>query len=129
MVQPQKRIYGTKSNLLTTDDQLPSIPGVNLRINDTISAVAALDDYYAYDDGTWEYAQQIRQREQIAVRFITNKPDAIKGCSGVYRSFHDQSNRAIIRHQRVPQQGRATRRRSVPAIVQDTVPHLSKWFC
>lgn len=68
-----------KVDLLTTDDQSPSIPGVNLRINDSISAVAVLDDYYAYDDGTWEYAQQIRQREQIAVRFIANKPDAIKG--------------------------------------------------
>lgn len=68
-----------KFDLLTTDDQNPSIPGVNLRRNDTISAVAALDDYYAYDDGTWEYAQQIRQREQIAIRFILNKPDAIGG--------------------------------------------------
>lgn len=68
-----------KVDLLTTDDQNPSIPGVNLRRNDTISAVAALDNYYAYDDGTWEYAQQIRQREQIAVRFILNKPDAMVG--------------------------------------------------
>lgn len=68
-----------KIDLLTTDDQNPSIPGVNLRRNDTISSVAALDDYYAYDDGTWEYAQQIRQREQIAIRFILNKPDAIGG--------------------------------------------------
>ncbi|GAB3779470.1 hypothetical protein GCM10028818_30050 [Spirosoma horti] len=68
-----------KIDLLTTDDQNPSIPGVSLRRNDTISAVAALDDYYAYDDGTWEYAQQIRQREQIAIRFILNKPDAISG--------------------------------------------------
>ncbi|MFD2937280.1 T9SS type A sorting domain-containing protein [Spirosoma flavum] len=68
-----------KVDLLTTDDQNPSIPGINLRRNDTISAVAALDNYYAYDDGTWEYAQQIRQREQVAVRFILNKPDAIGG--------------------------------------------------
>ena len=68
-----------KVDLLTTDDQNPSIPGVNLRRNDTISAVAVLDDYYAYDDGTWEYAQQIRQREQIAIRFVLNKPDAVMG--------------------------------------------------
>ncbi|WP_420151848.1 T9SS type A sorting domain-containing protein [Spirosoma sp.] len=66
-------------DLLTTDDQNPSIPGVNLRRNDTISSVAVLDDYYAYDDGTWEYAQQIRQREQIAIRFVVNKPDALTG--------------------------------------------------
>ena len=68
-----------KFDLLTTDDQNPSIPGINLRRNDTISAVAMLDDYYAYDDGTWEYAQQIRQREQIAIRFVLNKPDVIAG--------------------------------------------------
>ena len=68
-----------KFDLLTTDDQNPSIPGVNLRRNDTLSAVAVLDDYYAYDDGSWEYAQQIRQREQIAVRFVLNKVDAITG--------------------------------------------------
>ena len=74
-----KALLRYKVDLLTTDDQNPSIAGVNLRRNDTISAVAALDDYYAYDDGTWEYAQQIRQREQVAVRFILNKPDAIGG--------------------------------------------------
>lgn len=74
-----KAILRYTFNLLTTDDQNPSIPGVNLRRNDTISAVATLADYYAYDDGTWEYAQQIRQREQIAVRFMLNKPDVISG--------------------------------------------------
>ncbi|GAB4011306.1 hypothetical protein GCM10028808_24420 [Spirosoma migulaei] len=65
---------------LQTSDNQNSIfqrdPSTLLR-NDTISAVAALDNYYAYDDGSWEYAQQIRQREQIAVRFILNKPDTI----------------------------------------------------
>ncbi len=66
-------------DFLTTDDQNPTIPGVNLRRNDTLSGRAVLDDYYAYDDGTWEFAQQINQREQIAVRFILNKPDAIAG--------------------------------------------------
>ncbi|SFD31235.1 T9SS type A sorting domain-containing protein [Spirosoma endophyticum] len=74
-----KAMLRYKFDLLTTDDQNPSIPGINLRRNDTISAVAALADYYAYDDGTWEYAQQIRQQEQIAVRFILNKPDAMSG--------------------------------------------------
>ncbi len=66
-------------DLLTTDDQNPSIPGVNLRRNDTLSAVATLDDYYAYDDGSWEFARQIGPREQVAVRFILNKPDVIAG--------------------------------------------------
>lgn len=66
--------------LQTSDNQnqifLRSDPRTLLR-NDTISAVATLDDYYAYDDGSWEYAQQIRQREQIAIRFVLNKPDTI----------------------------------------------------
>lgn len=66
-------------DLLTTDDQNPSIPGVNLRRNDTLSAVAVLDDYYAYDDGSWEYGLQVGPREQWAVRFIVNRPDVVAG--------------------------------------------------
>ncbi|MFD2569710.1 T9SS type A sorting domain-containing protein [Spirosoma soli] len=76
-----------KFEVVTTDNVNPSIPGVDLRRNDTISSVAVLDNYYAYDDGTWEYAQQIRQQEQIAVRFILNKPDAIAGVSACIVPF------------------------------------------
>ena len=72
-----------KIDLLTTDDQNPSIPGVNLRRNDTISAQAVLDDYYAYDDGTWEFGLQVGPRERVAVRFILNKPDVISGVRAV----------------------------------------------
>lgn len=72
-----------KIDLLTTDDQNPSIPGVNLRRNDTISAQAVLDDYYAYDDGTWEFSLQVGPRERVAVRFILNKPDVISGVRAV----------------------------------------------
>ena len=68
-----------KFDVITTDDQNPSIAGVNLRQNDTISATATLDNYYAYDDGTAEYGLQIGQRERVAVRFILNKPDVISG--------------------------------------------------
>lgn len=68
-----------KFDILTTDDQNPSIPGVNLRQNDTISRIAVLDNYYAYDDGSWEYAAQIGPREQVAVRFVLNKPDIVAG--------------------------------------------------
>ncbi|MBD2700625.1 T9SS type A sorting domain-containing protein [Spirosoma sp. BT702] len=86
-----------KVDVLTTDDQNPSIPGVNLRRNDTISSVAVLDDYYAYDDGTWEYAQQIRQREQIAVRFILNKSDAIGGVRACIVPFTtNQTGQAFV---------------------------------
>jgi hypothetical protein len=52
-----------------------SIPGVNLRRNDTISNVTVLDNYFAYDDGTAEYALGIRQRQgRVAVRYVLNKP-------------------------------------------------------
>ena len=68
-----------KFDLLTSDEQSPSIPGVNLRLNDTLSAVATLADYYAYDDGSWEYALQVGPRERWAVRFVVNKPDVVTG--------------------------------------------------
>ena len=76
-----------KVDLLTTDDQNPSIPGVNLRQNDTISAPAVLDDYYAYDDGTWEFGLQVGPRERVAVRYILNKPDVISGVRAVIVPF------------------------------------------
>lgn len=76
-----------KVDLLTTDDQNPSIPGINLRRNDTISAQTVLDDYYAYDDGTWEFGLQIGPRERVAVRYILNKPDIISGVRAVIVPF------------------------------------------
>lgn len=76
-----------KVDLLTTDDQNPSIPGVNLRRNDTISTQAVLDDYYAYDDGTWEFGLQIGPRERVAVRYILSKPDVISGVRAVIVPF------------------------------------------
>ncbi|SOD78061.1 T9SS type A sorting domain-containing protein [Spirosoma fluviale] len=95
--QAARAMLRYKVDLLTSDDQNPSIPGVNLRINDTISAVAALDDYYAYDDGSWEYAQQIRQREQIAVRFILNKPDALGGIRACIVPFmNNQTGQSFV---------------------------------
>lgn len=56
------------------------IPGVDLRQNDTISGITVLDDYYAYDDGTAEQVKQINQRlARVAVRFVNNQPDAVRG--------------------------------------------------
>jgi hypothetical protein len=52
-----------------------SIPGVNLRRNDTVSNVTVLDNYFAYDDGTAEYGLGIRQQQgRVAVRYVLNKP-------------------------------------------------------
>ncbi len=69
-----------KFDLLTTDDQNPTIPTVNLRRNDTISAVAELADYYAYDDGSAEFGVRMNQRlGRTAVRFVTKTPDTLGG--------------------------------------------------
>ena len=85
--------------LRTSDNENPIFqrdPRTLLR-NDTISAVAALDDYFAYDDGSWEYAQQIRQREQIAVRFILNKPDTIGSVRACIVPFtKDQTGQSFV---------------------------------
>ncbi|MBE9460416.1 T9SS type A sorting domain-containing protein [Dyadobacter subterraneus] len=69
-----------KLNLITTDDQNPTIPSVNLRRNDTISAVTNLSDYYAYDDGSAEYGVQVNQvLGRVAVRFALAQPDTLSG--------------------------------------------------
>lgn len=69
-----------KFDLLTTDDQNPTIPTVNLRRNDTISAYTELADYYAYDDGSAEFGVRMNQRlGRTAVRFVANQPDTLGG--------------------------------------------------
>ncbi|AQG80339.1 T9SS type A sorting domain-containing protein [Spirosoma montaniterrae] len=81
----------------TTDQQNPPIPGVDLRQNDTISGVAVLDNYYAYDDGSWEYGLQVGPREQLAVRFILNKPDVMTGVRLAVVPFKtDQTGQAFV---------------------------------
>lgn len=86
-----------KVDLLTTDDQNPAIPGVNLRRNDTLSAEAVLDDYYAHDDGTWEFGLQVGPRERVAVRYILNKPDVIAGVRAVIVPFRtNQTGQPLV---------------------------------
>ncbi|KAA9345385.1 T9SS type A sorting domain-containing protein [Larkinella humicola] len=70
----EKAWLQTQFAVQTTD----TIPGVNLRRNDTIASVTVLDNYYAYDDGTAEAAIQNTQRQgRVAMRFLLNKPDAV----------------------------------------------------
>jgi hypothetical protein len=86
-----------KFDFLTTDDQNPSIPTVNLRRNDTISTTTVLDNYYAYDDGTAEYAVQISRLERVAVRFVLNKEDVMTGVLASLVPFGiDQSGQRLI---------------------------------
>jgi hypothetical protein len=69
-----------KFNLITTDDQNPTIPSINLRRNDTISGRTDLSNYYAYDDGSAEYGVQVNQRlARGAVRFSLAEPDTLSG--------------------------------------------------
>lgn len=63
--------------IVTTTD---TIPGVNLKTNDSISSRTDLTDYYAYDDGSAEYGVQVNQKlGRVAVRYTLAKPDTIGG--------------------------------------------------
>lgn len=81
-------------DVLTTDDQNPSIPSINLRRNDTISGITVLDDYYAYDDGSAEIGIQTNQRQaRVALRFVANEPDAVTGVRIYFLPYQtDQTN-------------------------------------
>lgn len=77
----------TKSNSLSveflinsTDNNNIKIPGVDFRRNDTITSKAVLADYYAYDDGTAEYAAYMNKPlGRVAVKFVLNKTDNVVG--------------------------------------------------
>lgn len=74
----KRALVRTTFDILTTDDQNPSIPGVDLRRNDTLSSITELADYFAYDDGSAEYAAGINQQYGlVAVRFVTRKADVV----------------------------------------------------
>jgi hypothetical protein len=67
-----------QSKFAITTPATPVIPGVDLRRNDTVSHITVLGDYYAYDDGTAEYALGVRQRQgRVAVRYVLNKPSQL----------------------------------------------------
>jgi Secretion system C-terminal sorting domain len=48
-------------------------------MNDTISRIIELDNYYAYDDGTAESGAYLKKGfGRVAIQFINNKPDVVK---------------------------------------------------
>ncbi|MCS6968866.1 MAG: T9SS type A sorting domain-containing protein [Cytophagales bacterium] len=67
-----KMILETKFRLNTGEpDNL--IPPINFRNNDTLSYLTVLDDYYAYDDGSAEFAISFNQRfGRLAYRYELN---------------------------------------------------------
>ena len=62
----------------TTGDNSTYIPGVDFTVNDTISSLTVLDNYFAYDDGSAEYAGGINQKlGRVAIKFHANEPDTL----------------------------------------------------
>ncbi|MGN7888995.1 T9SS type A sorting domain-containing protein [Dyadobacter sp. 22481] len=75
----------SKFFVATTD----TIPGANLKTNDTITVRAALTDYFAYDDGSAEYGVQVNQKlGRVAVRYVLAKADTIGGVRMSMVSFN-----------------------------------------
>ncbi|GAB3888087.1 T9SS type A sorting domain-containing protein [Spirosoma agri] len=84
-------------SITTSDEQNLTIPGGVLKQNDTLSARAVLDNYYAYDDGTWEYGLQLGPRERVAVRFVLNKSDTMAGIRACIVPFRtNQSGQSFV---------------------------------
>lgn len=75
----------SKFFIATTD----TIPGANLKTNDTITAKTALADYFAYDDGSAEYGVQVNQKlGRVAVQYVLAKADTIGGIRMSMVSFN-----------------------------------------
>lgn len=92
-----KAVIKYKFDILTTDDQNPSIPGINLRRNDTLSAFTTLDDYYAYDDGSAENQAFIKRSDRAVVRFVMPKSDNVSGLRVNFtKSLRDISGQTFV---------------------------------
>ncbi|MEM6642315.1 MAG: T9SS type A sorting domain-containing protein [Bacteroidota bacterium] len=66
-------VYVTESD----DDFLPNTD-IALRINDTIRTDYLLHNYYAFDDGSAEYAVGLnRPGDQLAIQYWLNEPDTL----------------------------------------------------
>lgn len=75
----------SKFYIATTD----TIPGVNLKTNDTITGKTVLSDYFSYDDGSAEYGVQVNQKlGRVAIQYVLAKPDTIGGVRMSMVSFN-----------------------------------------
>ncbi|WP_424963818.1 T9SS type A sorting domain-containing protein [Ekhidna sp.] len=64
--------------LESSDDDFLNGTSINLRINDTIRTHYLLHNYYAYDDGTAEYAAGTNiSGGQVAIEFWLEQPDTL----------------------------------------------------
>ncbi len=76
--QGQDSMKITHQFQVTTREPDENFGGVYTRDNDTISQTSVFKDFYAYDDGSAEYAAGINQRfGQLAYQFYVSKPDKL----------------------------------------------------
>ena len=70
-------LYLTMDLYISSGDSL-SPAGINYRVNDTTSFDYALDNHFAYDDGTAEFGIGMEQMDaQIALMFVLEEPDVL----------------------------------------------------
>ena len=66
---------------------------INLRANDTLRQYYQLNDHFAYDDGTADFAAGINfMTGELAVRFVINKPDTLTGMKINFPVVNPSSN-------------------------------------
>lgn len=74
-------IYNTGDTLLSEDNSTGFInfyPSIDLRVNDTLRENYVLKDYYAYDDGTAEFAAGINLLNgKLAVQYVLDELDTL----------------------------------------------------
>lgn len=78
-VSGDKAYLNMKFFLGTQDASNISFRNSILTQNDTISTTVALDNYYAYDDGTAEAGAYLKKGfGRVAIQFVNNKADVVK---------------------------------------------------
>ena len=78
-------LHSSDGNLIDSifvgdDGQLDTtfFENIDLKVNDTVSSFFTLADYYAYDDGTAEFAAGVNQPGgTVAYQFVLDEPDAL----------------------------------------------------
>lgn len=69
---------------------------IDFRVNDTLRQSVLLQDYYAYDDGTAEYAASLGQAgARMAYRFDNNVKDTIYAVDIYFPEFGNYSNQVV----------------------------------
>jgi len=84
---------------LANGDYLPKFAPIDFRVNDTTSTTQRLTNFYAYDDGSAEFAAGLNQSgTEVAYRFdmTTNKPHFILGVDLYFPNVGDESSQTIL---------------------------------